>query len=105
VAFVDEKRAVAGGGANSFAHLDLSDGKEIKALGGHKGAGQCCGRGWQGRVVSAGLDHTIKVWDADGTELFTLQGHTEAINALVLLDGGKRILSASADKTCGSGMR
>ncbi len=51
------------------------------------------------RIVSAGRDKTIKLWDTEsGTELMTLAGHNGGVRA-VLSPDGKRIASGSTDQT------
>ena len=52
------------------------------------------------RIVSASLDNTVKIWDAEtGMELKTLDGHTDRVNFASFSPDGKRIVSASYDKT------
>lgn len=53
-------------------------------------------------IVSASDDQTVKIWQIDGTLLYTLTGHTDDVEA-VAIDGsnreGKMIASVSRDKT------
>jgi WD40 repeat protein/tRNA A-37 threonylcarbamoyl transferase component Bud32 len=50
------------------------------------------------RIITAGNDNTIKVWDsATGEELKTLRGHKDGIDALTISSDGKRIVSGSVD--------
>jgi len=50
------------------------------------------------RIITAGNDNTIKVWDsATGEELKTLRGHRDGIDALTISSDGKRIVSGSVD--------
>lgn len=51
-----------------------------------------------GRVFTAGFDKTIKGWNPDGTELFSVLGHTGAIRALAVSPCGKFLYSGSHDK-------
>jgi len=53
-----------------------------------------------GKHIGTGSgDKTAKVWDVEsGTEMCTLEGHTEGVFAAVFPDG-QRIVTASADKT------
>jgi WD40 repeat protein/DNA-binding winged helix-turn-helix (wHTH) protein len=52
------------------------------------------------RILSAGEDHTARLWDAaDGRLLATLQGHTDAIGDAAFSPDGRQIVTASHDRT------
>jgi WD40 repeat protein len=53
------------------------------------------------RIVTASLDKTSKVWDAEtGAEIHTLKGHTGVVSSAVFSPDGSRIVTASSeDKT------
>jgi WD40 repeat protein len=52
------------------------------------------------RIVSASNDKTLKLWDAQtGSELATLEGHTDWVTACAFSPDGRRIVSASMDHT------
>jgi WD40 repeat protein len=52
------------------------------------------------RLFSAGSDQTIKVWDTHtGTELMSLQGHSDDVISLAVSADGKRLFSGSLDQT------
>jgi WD40 repeat protein/tRNA A-37 threonylcarbamoyl transferase component Bud32 len=51
-------------------------------------------------LASAGVDHTIRVWDAaSGQQLKVLRGHTGEVRAVVYSPNGKWLCSASYDQT------
>ena len=52
------------------------------------------------RIVTAGSDNTVRVWDAVNGELIkTFRGHTGNVNAASFSPDGKFIVSESDDKT------
>ncbi|MHC4155436.1 MAG: protein kinase domain-containing protein, partial [Planctomycetota bacterium] len=52
------------------------------------------------RIVSAGRDKTIKLWDAaTGAELMTLRGHEGHVSSVSFSPDGERIVSCSEDKS------
>jgi WD40 repeat protein len=52
-----------------------------------------------GRVASAGADRKIKVWNAEGKDEATLEGHKDWISDLALSPDGAALASASHDRT------
>jgi WD40 repeat protein len=56
---------------------------------------------WNGdesRILTASSDGTARVWDAEtGDEIFTLSGHTDAVNQAAWSGDDGRILTASSD--------
>jgi WD40 repeat protein len=51
-------------------------------------------------IVSASVDHTLKVWDTrTGVERLTLIGHSSAVSGCAVSPTGNFIISASADQT------
>jgi len=52
------------------------------------------------RVVRAGADGTVRLWQADGTgEPLILRGHEGWVNAASFSSDGRRVVSAGADGT------
>jgi WD40 repeat protein len=52
------------------------------------------------RIVSASLNGTVKVWDAEtGAELRSFSGHTDRVHSVIYSPDGKCIVSASQDGT------
>src|SRR5262249_1891831 len=52
------------------------------------------------RLVSADGSGTVKVRDADGRPVKTLEGHVKGVNHLAFSPDGKRLATASLDGTC-----
>lgn len=50
-------------------------------------------------VATGSRDKTVKIWDARGTLIKTLNGHDNWVRGLVFHPGGKYLLSVSDDKT------
>jgi WD40 repeat protein len=49
-------------------------------------------------VVSASLDHSAKVWDAEtGHEIVTFTGHPEKVTSATFSPDGKHVASSGAD--------
>ena len=51
------------------------------------------------RIVTASLDKTARLWDATGTLISTLRGHTAGVMHAAFNPNGSRIITASSDKT------
>ncbi|XXG97720.1 DNA polymerase alpha accessory factor Mcl1 [Hypoxylon texense] len=51
-------------------------------------------------IVTAGRDEDVKVWNRTSGKLYcTLDGHYDEVTDLVVLDGGRRVVSVSIDGT------
>jgi WD40 repeat protein len=50
-------------------------------------------------IVTGSNDHSIKLWNKNGTLIKTLRGHNDEINKVVFSNDGKLIASASDDHT------
>jgi WD40 repeat protein len=52
------------------------------------------------RVLSGGMDHTLRLWDvATGQEVQRFEGHTEAVMGVAFSPDGRFALSGGADRT------
>jgi hypothetical protein len=52
------------------------------------------------QTATTGNDRTVKLWDtATGREVFTLRGHTAAVDALAFSPDGRRIVSCDIENT------
>jgi WD40 repeat protein len=52
------------------------------------------------RIVTASLDGTARVWDAEtGAEIAVLRGHEDAVRGAAFSPDGARVVTASADRT------
>lgn len=51
------------------------------------------------QIASAGADGAVKVWDAEGKELFTCRGHNGSVAHVVYSADGRWIVSGGFDKT------
>ncbi|MDX1416172.1 MAG: hypothetical protein R3293_18385 [Candidatus Promineifilaceae bacterium] len=68
------------------------------SLAGHKGSVYSASFSPDGeRIVTAGDDGSVKVWDLAGNELASLLGHTAAVQSASFSPDGQRIVTAGAD--------
>lgn len=82
----------------TFAHEVIINGEACVILIGHTKSVTDTTLLADGRIVSWSLDHTIRVWDAEGQLYAVLDGHAnEIMGAIQLIDG--RVLSLSYDKS------
>jgi WD40 repeat protein len=76
---------------------ELSTGKKLRALHGHRGS-VIRVRFFAGgaRLVSGGEDGTVRVWDPQsGREMLTLIAHTQPVEGVAVREGGGRLISWS----------
>jgi WD40 repeat protein/tRNA A-37 threonylcarbamoyl transferase component Bud32 len=112
----DGKRIAMGSWDKSIKVWDAGSGKQTLTLMWHGDAVQCMAFSPDSkRIVSGSSDKTLKVWDVTsdargldpgsaiqsvrGRERLTLRGHEGAVCAVSFSPDGRRIVSASADRT------
>src|SRR5262249_49645543 len=105
----DGKRLATGGGrlsppaagskvvSEQVKVWDTQTGKEIFTFEGCRGPGTFSP---DGKHLATGSGDTVKIWDAQtGQEVHTLKGHNGEVSRVVYSPDGKRMASASTDKT------
>ncbi len=68
-------------------------------LKGHRGRVLEMAYGPDGRLVTAGVDRTVRVWEPGGGAALALQGHEDEVKTAVFTADGSRVFSSSADGT------
>lgn len=96
----DRQFAALGLGHKVNIH-DLATGEILRSLSGHTGGLQAVAWSPDGRwLASAGMDTTIRVWNAVGTSPpWVLRGHEQTVNSVVFSPDGCWIASAGEDAT------
>jgi WD40 repeat protein len=108
----DGARIVSGSSDCIFKIWDAEAGQEIHTIEGHAGGAwdfpnratypvTACAYSPDGaRVVSAGSDRTLKIWDVEtGRDILSLEGHTKEVNGCAYSPDGARVVSAGSDST------
>ena len=52
-----------------------------------------------GRIVTAGVDRTVRVWGPRGSPTVVLRGHDDEVTTAIFTDDGTQVLSSSIDGT------
>ena len=80
---------------------DLSSGKCIRSMRGHRGRVNCTAFFPDGRwAVSGASDHSLKLWNLEsGESEISLIGHMGSITAVAVSPDGRWVLSGSVDRT------
>ena len=78
--------------------LDRPDQPE-RVLKGHEGDVNSVAYSRDGRIVTAGVDRTARVWGARGTPTVVLRGHDDAVTTAIFTRDGRHVLSSSDDGT------
>ncbi len=93
VAWRPDSNVLASAGQDGTVRLwELNDGKEIKRFGAHRGGVPWVAYGQDGRIVTAGNDRTVKLWQGDGKGLGTFGGFSEPVLKAVLSHDGKKVI-------------
>jgi WD40 repeat protein len=78
--------------------IDRPD-RPARVLLGHHGDINMLGYGPDGRIVTAGSDRTVRVWNpATGTQV-VLRGHQDEVDTARFAPGGSQVISVSDDGT------
>jgi WD40 repeat protein/DNA-binding SARP family transcriptional activator len=70
-----------------------------RKLEGHRGKVLALAYSRDGRIVTAGGDRTVRVWDPRGGAELVLRGHQDEVSSALFSRDGARILSSSQDGT------
>ena len=100
----DGKQIAVGGGypseGGTVAVLSWPEGNLVKSLDDHKDSVRSVVWLGNSRLVSSGIDRTIKLWDIDAGKLVsTISGHSRSVDAVCLLRDGKTLVSTGVDQS------
>lgn len=90
---------VAGDRSGRIWSLDIKTGKMLPRLAGHIGEVDALAWSAKGCLASASCDGTIRIWDVRRGAGRVLNGHNEAVTAVIFDRAGDRLISSSRDGT------
>jgi WD40 repeat protein/DNA-binding SARP family transcriptional activator len=70
-----------------------------RVLKGHRGPVNELDFSQDGRIVTAGKDRTVRVWDAAGRPVGVMRGHDDEVTTVLFTANGAQVLSSSQDGT------
>jgi WD40 repeat protein len=73
--------------------------RPAQTLEGHRGKVLALAYGPDGRIVTAGADRTVRIWDPGGGPTLVLRGHEDEVTTTLFTRDGGEVLSSSADGT------
>jgi mono/diheme cytochrome c family protein len=93
VAWRMDSNVLATAGEDTTVRLwEMNDGNQIKSWGAHGGGVFCVNYAMDGRIVSAGRDNTVKLWQGDGAAIKTYPGFAEAALESAISFNGARVI-------------
>jgi WD40 repeat protein len=93
VAWRSDSNVLASASEDGTVRLwEMNDGNQIKNWGAHGGGAMSVSIAQDGRLVTAGRDNTVKVWDADGNLQATMPALPEMALAAAMTHDGSRVI-------------
>jgi WD40 repeat protein len=84
---------------NTVKRWNVADGAHLGTLKGHGDGVAFVGYLKDGRIVTASLDKSLKVWSAEGAVKTTFTGHTDYLTSAAVARSGTRMVSGAFDKS------